>query len=205
MTRTDRHLLETVNGDGIGMRVRFTRQSKQIGHAIAVVVGDDEFAVLVSQEGDSQQAFPPSPALQQMTIHRQPNGMQTAMLIGMADRNHWSVSIEAAPDGAGFLFDVACRCPESDHRLLGSTYFGQGQVPVCATETPPHCNISHDQTEYICRLTPRIDTKTGPAELTVKGTKLVVRPQRGQAASTQRWCYRLQIVKNHDDSRPFGL
>ena len=82
--------------------------------------------VLTSCEGDSQDAFPASPPLQQ--IHQQElGGGQTVMGVGMAGRSHWSAAFAPQPEQPdAILADLACLRKTATEEVadspLGSTY-----------------------------------------------------------------------------------
>jgi len=86
--------------------------------------------LLSSLEGDGEDAWPPSPPLQQLSLEGARAGHQAALLIGMAGRSHWSLSVVKIADEPGSLeFDVACRANQSPLRL-GSSY--HTRIPASA-------------------------------------------------------------------------
>jgi hypothetical protein len=112
------------------LRVKFERAGDRFAHRIFWSVPDGSRGVLISQNGGPQETWPASPALQSLHTETRPGGGLAAMLVGMAGRSHWSMSVEA--DGAGnrLLFDVACRVQERPG-WLGNTYlmsFENGNV-----------------------------------------------------------------------------
>jgi hypothetical protein len=114
-------IIEAIGNDGIGLRLEFRWQGDRYGHLISrIEPGGDPQRLLDSIEGVTSDAWPPSPPFQSLTLHTLPSGV-SALLVGMAGRSHWSASMEAVPNSAELIFDVACR--HSDLPLhLGSRY-----------------------------------------------------------------------------------
>ncbi|MEE2937718.1 MAG: hypothetical protein VYA84_17135 [Planctomycetota bacterium] len=74
-----------------------------------------------SLEGDSDEAWPPSPPIQQLSIETI-NDQPTALAVGAAGRGHWSLSGEPDPNcHSAIQFELACRSQEAT-QFLGSTY-----------------------------------------------------------------------------------
>jgi hypothetical protein len=74
---------------------------------------------LQSLEGADHEAWPSSPALQQLNLQPNGSGGCCALLLGMAGKNHWSASIERQAES--LVFDIACRAP-GPVQWLGSSY-----------------------------------------------------------------------------------
>ena len=116
----DRQFLFANATDGTRLQVDFFWQRDRYAHRILAGVGGRELKLLESVEGSDQQDWPPSPPLQQLSIEQPRPGEHVALLVGMAGKSHWSVSVEPLAGKAGFLFDVACR--RSAPGRLASTY-----------------------------------------------------------------------------------
>lgn len=104
--------------DSNGLCLELFRQRDRYHHRI---VAADGTPLLTSIEGNDQDDWPPSPPLQQLSIEEIRPGVEVALLVGMAGKSHWSVSIEPQLDHPGFIFDVACRIAQSP-TCLGSRY-----------------------------------------------------------------------------------
>lgn len=78
----------------------------------------DETTLLESIEGDSTEDWPASPAIQECTIESRTTG-DVALLVGMAGKSFWSISIHFEADS--LVFDVACR-HQAPPAFLGSSY-----------------------------------------------------------------------------------
>ncbi len=96
------------------LQIRFERQGDRYSHALF----SGSSAIGRSIEGDGHQEWPTSPPLQQLSIEDLGNG-PVGLLVGMAGRSHWSMSVEGEDDS--FVFDVACRVRGATS-FLGSTY-----------------------------------------------------------------------------------
>jgi hypothetical protein len=57
----------------------------------------------------TNQGWPLSPPLQQLLIEDRGAAGRVALMVGMAGRSHWSMSVEPVAGRAAFRFDVACR------------------------------------------------------------------------------------------------
>lgn len=113
--------LETKGRAGECLRVEFIQQGDRYGHRLITVDADGrEILVLESVEGNPTETWPPSPPLQNLSIETLPDGRRVALLVGMAGRGHWSASIEALPDEAVFVFDIACRSSGGEPALASS-------------------------------------------------------------------------------------
>jgi len=98
--------------------VEFAPLGDRQAHRIVLQQDGQAQLWLESQEGDGSMNWPPSPPLQQLSLENQ-NGRDVALLVGMAGRSHWSLSVEALEDE--IRFDAACRAHESPD-WIGSRY-----------------------------------------------------------------------------------
>jgi hypothetical protein len=113
--------IETTESDGRRLRVEFRWRGDRFGHLISVANSSGEtIAVLESVEGTPDDAWPPSPALQSLSIENHPQG-PVALLVGMAGASYWSASIEALLSPSAIRFGIACRLKNEPH-WLGSRY-----------------------------------------------------------------------------------
>lgn len=99
--------------------VEFYQQADRVGHALLAVAGDRELLLAESVEGNTEQDWPPSPPLQQLSWETTPDGRRCALLVGMAGISHWSASVVA--DEAAIRFELACRAKQPPE-VLGTTY-----------------------------------------------------------------------------------
>jgi hypothetical protein len=135
---SDRWVLEASLGDGTIGRVEFFRLRDRVAHRVivqrdAVVSTVAETTVWESIEGDDLQHWPASPAYQEVSIETI-GDRDVALLVGMAGKSHWSLSVDIDADRGSIRFDAACRIavpPES----LGSTYNGPADSVICDLAT----------------------------------------------------------------------
>lgn len=112
------------NGATLGsdaLRVVFERAGDRFGHEIFWSTAGDRHGKLTSLEGSADETWPKSPALQSLHVETRPDGRQMIMLVGMAGRSHWSMTVEADETRDRLIFDVACRV-HGRPNWLGSTY-----------------------------------------------------------------------------------
>jgi len=147
--------------DGL-LRVEFYRVADRYAHRI---VHQQAPGVLQSVEGDADDVWPPSPPLQQLSLEEH-SGSAIALLLGMAGKSHWSMSVEAKEQQ--LLFDVACRL-SGEHPRLSSTYQASNSDKACWTIQPE-------------------ETGASQAKVTANGANQVIAPT-APPAGTQRWRY----------------
>ena len=155
-------------------------------HVIQIVENGVSRPLLSSVEGDSSDEWPPSPAFQQLHVEQRTDGdhfRNVALLVGMAGRNHWSMSVEA-PSPAVMVFDVACRVDDRQPVNLRSTYQFT-EVPsylesgLCCWSLPNGWNVTLGVEESSAKLI------TGKQELYVLPTAVT--------GVTRRWRYSVAI------------
>jgi len=189
----DLAVLDALDARGVGLRVAFCRRGQRVAHRIALVAGAAVQWLLASVEGDSHEAFPPSPPLQQLAVEPLGNGRTAALLIGMAGRSHWSVSAESARSEPVVRFDVACRARVVDPACLHSTY----QV-LCPWQLAPGGKAVdlRGQTGSV-QLTASADADC-PTTLAVHAQRLVVGLDQLGDRPTHRWRYTLMLDPHPD-------
>lgn len=126
--------LEIAATDSLLLRVRFFRQADRFSHHVALVdrgAPPVTLPLLSAVEGSDQQHWPPSPTLQDLAVEPSRNGTDAGgdpalaghvgLLVGMAGKSHWALSVESRPGASAFTFDVACRI-QAQPEWLGSCY-----------------------------------------------------------------------------------
>jgi hypothetical protein len=114
--------IDAVGSNGTGLRIEFSWRTDRYGHTVSRI--DDAGSIvplLDSIEAGNQNDWPHSPPLQTLTFEELPDGRRVALLLGMAGRSHWSVSIEPLAGEAKVVVDVACRHATTP-ASLGSRY-----------------------------------------------------------------------------------
>jgi hypothetical protein len=114
-----------MNHDGVViecglLRIEFVWSADRYRHRILTSAPGGEY-FLTSREGRPDEKWPPSPPLQSLHWEVRPGGVRVVMLVGMAGRSHWSMSVEADAGRGRLVFDVACRVSEQP-LWLGSSY-----------------------------------------------------------------------------------
>lgn len=180
--------LDAVDARRWGVRAAFLRVAPRVAHRIALVRDSGVEWVLSSVEGDSRQAFPPSPPLQQLATETFSGGRTAALLLGMAGRSHWSVSAESHPPDRRIRFDVACRARVVDRQSLHSVYqmLSPWQLSADAMVAelcgPGYC--------LRCMASPDAEC---PTLLSVEEDRLVIGPAQLGDSSTHRWRYEMVL------------
>ena len=114
--------LQCMRPDGVGLQLRFRWVHDRFAHQISLVAGADVVPLLQSlEQSDADPAWPTSPPLQQLHLEDRPDG-PAAMLVGMAGRSHWSMSVECRTATIRLKFDVACRLHQRPASPLGCRY-----------------------------------------------------------------------------------
>jgi hypothetical protein len=141
--------LQVLGRHGRGLRVVFVWQSDRFVHRIEFVDGRQSWCWFNSLEGDSEEPWPSSPPLQQLSLEEPSPGNPVALLLGMAGGSHWSVSVECDSASTGLIFDVACRaqqCPQQ----LGSWY--HAAVPLAhGSSDLARFALKHATVEWRCQ------------------------------------------------------
>jgi len=155
------------------LQLEFFKHADRYAHKIALSGQGEDVGLLESIEGTSDDAWPPSPPLQDVHIENRAGGVQVALGVGRAGTSHWSFSCEAKPDEQLLEFDIACRIAESAE-VLGSAY------------------ISHRPALFAEKI-----EAWSSAELRRRGNRLCVLGNAQQAVkelpATIRWAYSLRF------------
>lgn len=118
---TETQVIEAIGSDDTGLRATMTWVDDRFVQHIDWVAGAQSFRLMESVEGTADDPWPPSPALQQLSVENRSQKRQVALMVGMAGQSHWSVSIENEPEERKLTFDVACRIAEMSTQL-GTQY-----------------------------------------------------------------------------------
>ncbi len=191
MERTKQHTLDAVDQQGRGLRVTFLWHRDRFAHTIAACDGQRLVPLLASIEGADRDDWPPSPALQQLSIEDRGGGKCVALLVGMAGTSHWSVSAETMPDSRRVVFDVACRIRQTPQQL-GSGYRTIVAPPSLLESASMMLEVSDER----CRLQCEPAGNHAVATLASRSDGVAVVPARGQATlpTTVRWKYSFTLL-----------
>lgn len=172
----------------VGLRTTFVWREDRYAHVVALYGATGEHILLESIEGSPDDPWPPSPAFQQLSM--QGDGDQrVALLVGMAGRSHWSMSVEVAASRRGFVFDVACRLNEAAEEL-GSSYSAAGHAII----DPRTATGQSDANRYTLVLDPSLPPDA--QSLSTAGDLLRVHCLASQATlpCTARWKYQVAVL-----------
>ena len=184
------------NREAVGLQVVFTRHGDRYRHSVQLCrQGQLPVLLLVSEEGASDQRWPASPPLQQLSLEQlslEPglggDRRPVALLLGMAGAGHWSMSVESS--ARAIEFDVACRGRVADEPI-GSSYLLQ--LPAQRQPTSGDAVLSADGVTVrlqVKRVTnhelPRIELAQGRLSIGVPVEVL-------EGTATVRWKYRVVL------------
>ncbi|MEX2558466.1 MAG: hypothetical protein WD403_01065 [Pirellulales bacterium] len=168
---------------GGGVRVVFDKAADRYAHRIELT-DEAGLVVLESIEGTPGDAWPPSPPLKEIQIEREAQGGWLALLVGMAGRSHWSLSIALDPLASRLTFDAACRLGQ-EPAWLGSRY----RLLAQPESSQWHRAWRFEPCETLGELSEVTLHEPGP--LPSSGVLLEVRPSSASGAGprTVRWKY----------------
>lgn len=190
---------------GPGLRVEFFRTENQYAHRILALEGPQTATPILETVEHQGIGTPLSPVLQGLNVEDlrafQPQSGRippAAMLIGMADRLHFSLSVsfEQRGTGWGLVFDVACRSKEFPARLT-SVYTPLGGVQI-EQETD---SIQFRSGTTACMLRPLPIDATSPeltCEVAIVDEQIEIQretPNATPSSATWRWRYALWLTR----------
>jgi hypothetical protein len=182
------YTIDAIDGSGRGLRVQFFRSLDRLAHTISCLAGEHVTPLLRSREGTDRQQFPPSPPMQQIAI-QEVQQRQVALLVGMAGRSHWSVSLESNGAERRLYFDVACRANPIEGMSLASTY--EVLQPVSIEGHAGEVHVHHRDCDVFLR-TIAVGSDTRPP-IHLQQNQLEIRPVDQQSGPTTRWAYELVL------------
>lgn len=186
--------LDVSGEDGSRLRVTFRWHADRYAHRITLHASEQVIHLLSSREGDAHKDWPPSPPLQQISQAQLPDGRRALLLVGMAGKNHWSLSVATDPDQQELVFDVACRANVSPDQLGSSYQLERGPGPHT-----PGSVILHPapRSNPVCVHVP---AGKGTAPLVITETRLTIGPggERESVPATFRWKYHVGWRRSTD-------
>jgi hypothetical protein len=168
-------------GGGFGLRVAFERRADRFRHCIGWWEQGRFVPLLESIEGDASQPWPPSPPLQQLHFEPRERRGSVALLVGMAGRSHWSLSVEPDAEAPALLFDAACRVSGpaeqlgSRYRLLAAQWTQDAHTITLPSRDSGACIV--------------VEAIAGTLALDASARELILRPII--SGTTIRWQYRV--------------
>ena len=182
--------IETIGPDATGLRTSMEMRGDRFVHVVDWFAGEQSFRLLESVEGTDEDLWPPSPALQQLSIEQRTQSRQVGLMVGMAGNSHWSMSIENDNVDRSLVFDVACRVADEQAGALGTTY--RCTVPV--TIVDPIQKIAElSIAGRTCRIKIESTGRGELDELEIDGNLIKITPTEMPPSwpATVRWKYRL--------------
>jgi hypothetical protein len=184
-------MLEGIDERGVGLRIVFFRLPDRLAHVIAAVkrsgsIDESVTPLLWSREGTDADLWPASPPLQSLSIERRTDS-GVALLVGMAGRSHWSLSVEARSGATHVEFDAACRTG-GENSWLGSSY--QAADPAWAWlrgENPQHHTLVTPLGPLHLRATRGMLSQAAE-------NRLSFMPDSGGTVQPRRWTYVFDFV-----------
>lgn len=203
-------LISTPGAGGAALHLEFVRGGDRFSQVLSLADSAGQTTpIWRSVEGAATDAWRPSPPLQNLSIEALPDGRRVALLVGMAESDHWSASIEAPPRQAAFIFDIACRTTQPA-TMLGSTYqwaapgdFGLRAHPhrteivarVARMAGPWECGWIEARSG--CRaavFAASDDAPTASLLQMVGSATFAIRPRGERNQRTVRWKYRVELL-----------
>lgn len=177
------------------LRVRFWFWKDRYAHQVWLAAGDEWIAVLASVEGSPSEDWPASPPLQSLHFEHLGMANQSALLVGMAGKSHWSASIELDPAGNYARFDIACRVRGAVRPMLGSTYRAMPSVSVLKTRDGKIEFRATPQGKVSLELSLPEEPPRASCELVEGVARVVVHdPVDSDSSHTVRWRYALRVI-----------
>lgn len=180
-----------------GLRLHFARSGDRYVHQVTWLdAAGTEHLLLATVEGDDTNPWPPSPPLQDLHLESRAAGATVALAVGMAGRSHWSLSVEAMPQGE-LRFDVACRANDPPGPLASSYQLGEG-VLAKPTADGITLTVQGEAVAFIATDAAH-STQQSPVTSTTPAMEnsLVIAPQQvpAVAPATVRWQYGIRACR----------
>ena len=171
------------------LEVRFDRRSDRVEHGVWMNGLDGP--LLVSVEGDANDAWPASPPFQELTLEVR-SGRCIALLVGRAGTSHWSACVEPAAESEEISLDIACRCQQPP-QWLGSRY----QISPQATTRAAGGAIAISRDGHSLNVAGSNQRETSTL-CRIAGDLLEIAPQQAPARlpTTVRWWFTLAIARH---------
>lgn len=185
---TESQIIEAIGSDDTGLRATLAWVDDRFVQYIDWVAGAQSFRLMESVEGTADDAWPPSPALQQLSVENRSQKRQVALMVGMAGQSHWSVSIENEPQERKLIFDVACRIaePSSD---LGTQYRTTSPITLLSEDHGVEVAVAGRSCQVILESTGRGESDLIQYKKDI--IHIVATQKLSQFPDTLRWKYSL--------------
>jgi hypothetical protein len=171
-----------------GLQVEFEWIKDRFVHRVLALVAGEWTPLLESSEGDDHNLWPPSPALQQLSIEPMPNDRRAALAVGMSGKSHYSISIDADQVSPRLSYDVACRYTEQPE-FIGSSFRLHGKTQQVDDQTVAIA-ISDDRQLRIQIIPSEVAQQT----MTLANGELQINAAAETAPATVRWRFAIEFV-----------
>lgn len=181
------------------LQVAFAWSDDRYAHIVSLLTSEngEPTRILQSIEGTAEDAWPPSPPVQQLVPHHMESG-ETFLGVGQAGTAHWSLSVEPLPKPVvGYHFELACRVTR------GPEYIGSRLQMLLRDVhwTEDFQGVSPSLNTAFCGARLRLAVEADCSRLTWESSQpsiVNVLPfenhgQQGVLPRTIRWAYRLTL------------
>ena len=192
-------MIQSIDGEGRGIRVAFERQNDRFGHHVFAVENAGHGLqrcrlLMTSNEQTDDGNWPLSPVLQSLSIEQRPTGA-VALLVGMWGSSHWSLSAEARGETGEVVFDVACKAA-AEAAWLGTVYANVAAMVSGCGDLPREPSAS---TVGRVNVSPRLESVVACGNSTceiVPGEPLAGKTTNARSAGnkrSRRWSYSIVL------------
>ncbi|WP_145057827.1 hypothetical protein [Adhaeretor mobilis] len=196
--------VQSLNPQGVGVRVEFAQLADRYCHKIYVVDGEQSVLVMESEDlgsedlesehGDSVGSA--CPAYQDLNVQEIAD-RPVAALVGMSGDCHWSLIVEPTtePEQTGILFDAACRMKAAVGSVR-SVYKMALDAELGKSETTHEIDTPLGKLALVAQQIKEDAEGTPPLEVAYHERKLLVRREVVPSArlpATVRWRYRVEF------------
>jgi hypothetical protein len=186
-----------------GLRVEFEWIKDRFAHRVLAFVDDSWVPLMQSVEGDDENLWPPSPALQQLSIEPRTNDKRAALAVGMSGRSHYSISVDADQITPSLNYDVACRYTEqpefigSSYRLLGEAKHIDESSVALKIDEQRQLQIkftASDELQMAMLLNEEPLNQKTVNQKPINYVRLQIRAAIAPAPATVRWQFQIELV-----------
>jgi hypothetical protein len=184
------------------LRLEFLRYQDRLGHVVGLSEEGRFIKVLESIEGDSSEAWPGSPPMQQIVEEQiGPNHSRVLLGVGLSGHGHWSMAVDCprvqnassqATNSEVLQLDVACKISKPASQL-GSRYRWPSHA-IIEKDADSQDNGDRSLEFDIDGHRIRIEVKIGSMSIDLVNKTIALVPDSALTQTmTHRWCYRVEL------------